>query len=1209
MTRLLFVLIACGAGLLLSAQNSAFQFTSETLKSVDGEDMRTATVSLDQLRKTVKKAPAEFSGKKSKVIVSLPLPNGSFAEFSIYDSPLIKNHPELGSYKLLGPWGGGRLAISPKGVSAIALGPGGYFTIDPDPSMAGRYRVATVDALLNTVLAEMPPLSCGQTPNPTDDHPYFNPLGADAGAALALKAANEPQSLLVYDLAMSCTGEFARSVGGTQADVLDAFNTAISTLNGLYEIEFGIRFLLLDLPELIFLDGSTDPYNEPGSPGALNPQIGTVFANSGVQPQAYDIGHLLTTGCGNVRGQAVVPAGSGSVCVNGLKQQGTTCVSRGNVVGVALGTMAHEIGHQFSASHTWDRCIVIENSGRSFSTPVEPGSGNTILSYGSGCPGDNVGGRGPYFHIASIEQMEFFSRVSNGAGCATTIETNNLTPEVTFEYTNDFTIPISTPFRLEGHAVDMNGDEITYNWEQLDRTPSPNRLGQPQGNAPIFQSVRPTPTGNVRYFPRLDRIVNNINSLREVLPTYSRVLNFRLNARDNNPEAGGIDSKALRFLVDENAGPFVVDNPNNGGNWFVGDSREVTWEVANTDQPPINCRFVNVLLSVDGGETFDIVLAENVPNTGSTFVTVPQDAETSNQAYIMVEAADNVFLNVNNNAFSILPATLPTFTLEPETRYLEACIPDVLSIDLISESILNFDATINIQVEDEDFPEGASALLSTSGLTPGEPAILTLDLSNTRFNGPLNVTVVAVAGGADTIRRTILLDVKDNDYSDFEILTPTEGETGIILAANFSWTDAVNAAFYDIQISTSPTFGEETIFEEAYGLNTAEYTPDAFFEPSIIYFWRVRPANVECGQGPWTDPRSFKTVNTQCVDYAPQDTPVSLPGTGPSFTRESSVFVDQQGTISDLNIPNIKMRYNFASKVTLTLTSPAGTSVVLYQENCFSTNTIDLGFDDDAPRNIVCPPDDQRVFIPVGTLADFNGEDTFGTWTLSVSASETGGSAGQLESWSVEFCADLNSTPPNIVNSSVTEVPPLGRNTIAKDKLRVESDAFSSGEVRYTLTALPASGVLTLYGSPLQVGDTFEQADINGNGLFYENTNELAVNDDFGFVVTTPDGGYLPVTYHDILITDDAVVSNEEFSPLATSLRVFPNPVNERLSIQWKTEEVRTLSVMLFDVNGRLLREQRIPSLTGTATLDTSPLPRGIYLLRVDGAVRRIVKQ
>jgi subtilisin-like proprotein convertase family protein len=182
------------------------------------------------------------------------------------------------------------------------------------------------------------------------------------------------------------------------------------------------------------------------------------------------------------------------------------------------------------------------------------------------------------------------------------------------------------------------------------------------------------------------------------------------------------------------------------------------------------------------------------------------------------------------------------------------------------------------------------------------------------------------------------------------------------------------------------------------------------------------------------------------------------------------------------------MRYNFASKVTLTLTSPAGTSVVLYQENCFSTNTIDLGFDDDAPRNIVCPPDDQRVFIPVGTLADFNGEDTFGTWTLSVSASETGGSAGQLESWSVEFCADLNSTPPNIVNSSVTEVPPLGRNTIAKDKLRVESSAFNSGEVRYTLTALPEAGFLTLYGSPLQVGDTFEQADINGNGLFYENT-------------------------------------------------------------------------------------------------------------------------
>jgi hypothetical protein len=54
---------------------------------------------------------------------------------------------------------------------------------------------------------------------------------------------------------------------------------------------------------------------------------------------------------------------------------------------------------------------------------------------------------------------------------------------------------------------------------------------------------------------------------------------------------------------------------------------------------------------------------------------------------------------------------------------------------------------------------------------------------------------------------------------------------------------------------------------------------------------------------------------------------------------------------------------------------------------------------------------------------------------------------------------------------------------------------------------------------------------------------------------------------------------------------------------------VRTLSVMLFDLNGRQLSEQRIPAQTGAAIVDTSQLPRGVYLLRVDGAVRRIVKQ
>ncbi|MEM6773057.1 MAG: proprotein convertase P-domain-containing protein, partial [Bacteroidota bacterium] len=346
---------------------------------------------------------------------------------------------------------------------------------------------------------------------------------------------------------------------------------------------------------------------------------------------------------------------------------------------------------------------------------------------------------------------------------------------------------------------------------------------------------------------------------------------------------------------------------------------------------------------------------------------------------------------------------------------------------------------------------------------------------------------------------------------------------------------------------------------------------------------------------PWLDPNSFRTVNSQCERYS-QPESVTMPGTGPSFSRESALFIEEQGTINDLNIPNVNIRYNFASKVKVTLVSPAGTEVILYNENCFgSTNRVDLGFDDDAPVSVACPPDDQRVFIPEGSLADFNGEDTFGEWVLKVDVSETGGSSGAITSWEIEFCADVAAIAPQRINNNATEVPPLGRNSISSDKLRVTSDAFGSGEVEYTVTALPEAGRLILYGNELAVGDVFQQDDINGAGLFYENTNDEATTDDFGFVVTTPDGGYLAIDYHDFIITEDATVSNGNVSVLEDNLQVFPNPTAGDLSLRWTATVNRDLSLELYDVNGRMLQQQVINGRVGAATLSTVALPPGVY--------------
>ncbi len=1201
MIRLLSIALAFFATIGLTAQTSPFQFNGSVAVTADIQDVKTVTVDMALLRDELKHAPPEFQGIKSNTSVRLPLPSGAFADFMVYDSPMVDD-AELGGYRVAGPWGAGRMATSPGKMSAVLRGPEGYFVIEPMEDNEGVYRVSNYSDFMAMVAEDEGEMSCGYDDNNMPDYTNIElseemlERGAAAGAGNVLKVGNEARELRIYDLIITNTGEFAQRVGGSNAAVREAYNTVANTINAIFENEIGIRMQLNILDTLIFLDPGTDPFVNASTGGALLGQVLPAFNSAGVAVSTYDLGHILTGGCSDVGGVV-----SGQACNDNSKTRGVTCVG-GSVVGAAMRIMAHEVAHQFAVSHSWNNCPGSEGQ-RASGTALEPGSGTTIMSYAGACGNQNIGGEQAYYHVGSLEQFLTYTRVTGAAACATIVETDNFTPEVSFDYTDGFTIPASTPFRLEGDATDVNGDRLTYNWEQFDLGPASD-VREPSLNAPLFRSLFPDEDGNVRYFPNLPDIVDDVQTLGEVLPTYTRDMTFRLTARDNNAEAGGVDWKELKFKVSGEAGPFVVNNPE-GGNLRVGEYREITWDVANTDQAPVSCKRVNILMSTDGGDSFEVVLAENAPNIGSAFVTVPEGVLT-NEGLIMVEAADNIFLNVNTTSFRVLAPEVPSFTLEPSIRYDEVCLPDVLNIGLNTGSILDFAAPISFSVDAGNLPEGIVTNFSNETLSPGNNGNLTVDLSNVRYSGTLEFTIVAVAEGQDTARRTVLLDVTDNDYSDLATMAPAEGTTGVILATTFDWTEAANADTYEIEIATSPTFSDASLFERSGGLVETTYLPEEFFAANTLYFWRVRPANV-CGAGAWTPPNSFRTVNSSCAPYLTVDD-VPLPGSGPSYTRTSALFIEESGTISDVNLPNVNVRFNFVSKLTLALISPAGTRVVLYEEKCFSTNRLDLGFDDDAPLEVACPPDDERVFIPKGALADFNGEDIFGEWVLEVSVSETGNGAGSIVSWDIEFCADVNAAVLSRANNTATEVPPLERAVVLKQKLSVTSDAFGSGDVVYTLTDLPDFGRLLLYGNELVVGDVFRQADINGLGLFYENTDGDAEMDDFGYVVTTPDGGYLSVAYHDILIFEGAVVSNRNQSVLDAGLKVFPNPVADALSIRWEVAINRDINLELFDMNGRLLQSRSIAGATKSAVLNTAELPAGVYLLRIDGAVRRVVK-
>ena len=126
------------------------------------------------------------------------------------------------------------------------------------------------------------------------------------------------------------------------------------------------------------------------------------------------------------------------------------------------------------------------------------------------------------------------------------------------------------------------------------------------------------------------------------MPTTNRTLHFRLTARDGK---GGVNSGDVAIQVVNTAGPFVLTAPQAGAIWPPSSQQAVTWNVANTDQPPISCAAVDILASGDGGKTF-APLVQNTPNDGAENVTAPATQAT---LLIKVACANNVFQAMSPN--------------------------------------------------------------------------------------------------------------------------------------------------------------------------------------------------------------------------------------------------------------------------------------------------------------------------------------------------------------------------------------------------------------------------------------------------------------------------------------------------------------------------------------------------------------------------------
>lgn len=584
------------------------------------------------------------SGSKgnSSAVIELPTPEGTFKKFLITPTILMEEglsskFPQIKAFNAEGiddPYASGKLDWTEFGFHAIIRTASGDVFIDPySRDNTGNYIVY---------------YSKDFKKDPQHILPENEVLGT------ALQPASQKSSSAVYcvgdqlrtfRLAVACTGEYAKAATGktspTKAQTLSAVVTTVNRVNSVYEKELAVKLILVaNDTNILYTNPSTDPFTGNNNSYTLINESQTVIDNV-IGNANYDIGHTFSTGGGGL-------AFLGCVCTTGSKASGITGSSYPVGDPFDIDYVAHEMGHQFGGNHTFNSVTDGCSGNRNASTAAEPGSGVTIMGYAGLCDTDDLASNSiPYFHAISFDEIMKF--LTTQAGCAIISSIGNTAPVVTASPI--YNIPKSTAFTLTGSATDVDGDALTYQWEEVDIATSSGTWNS--GKKPYFRSYAPV-TLPTRMFPKSSVVLsgNYTGTKGEYVPSTAQTLNFRLTARDNKPGGGGVCSANTQVNI-ASSGPFSVTYPNTTGiTWLSNSTQTITWDVNGTDAAPVNCISVNILLSTDGGNNFTTLLA-NTPNDGSEDIVVPIQTNNKTTCRIKVESFGNVFFDINDKNFTI----------------------------------------------------------------------------------------------------------------------------------------------------------------------------------------------------------------------------------------------------------------------------------------------------------------------------------------------------------------------------------------------------------------------------------------------------------------------------------------------------------------------------------------------------------------------------
>lgn len=641
--------------------------------------------------------------KGNETVIEIPNKNGVLEKYSVwessnFESELQAKYPEIRAYEGIGitdPGASISFSFSPQGIQTMVLrGENDTEFIEKYSQGSKAYVVFDSKSRKKGAL----PFSCK-----TEDVSLNKQLLSKTSKMVASNGVYK-----TFRLALSCTAEYTTYHGGTVAGALAAMNATMTRVNGIFNKDLALRLIIIgNNASIVYTNAVTDPYSDAviddpnntitdGSEGAwsleLQENLTATIGNAN-----YDIGHLFgASGSGGNAGCIGCVCVAPSIADEYGKGSAFTSPADGKPEGDTfdIDFVAHEMGHQLGANHTFSDAI--EGEGVS----VEPGSGSTIMGYAGIGDYSVQNNSDDYFTYVSINQIQ--TNLANKS-CGTSQTLTSQTP--TISAGADYTIPKGTAFILKGTGSDPNGDSLTYCWEQNDSASTQSGASsvafstKPDG--PLFRSFKPV-SSSVRYMPALSNVLaNKLTSTWESVSDIARTLHFTLTGRDNAAQGNAQTSTdAMIVNVSGTAGPFAITSQNTANlGWSQGTNQTITWSVNNTASLPGSAN-VNIKLSTDGGLTFSTVLKANTPNDGSETITVPAIQATN--CRILIEPTDNIYYAVNSTTFAIgysVASTCNTYTFSTPIS-----IPD--GTTTYTQSTISVPVSSGTTVSDVNFAVG-----------------------------------------------------------------------------------------------------------------------------------------------------------------------------------------------------------------------------------------------------------------------------------------------------------------------------------------------------------------------------------------------------------------------------------------------------------------------------------------------------------------------